>query len=111
MIDRYALGADLRDNSGDGAPKDELVLPVEIRARLRQRLSLPSPCDSVGERADANRQLERPDETATPRLEIRVAQAREPRVGRRQLIDLLKETERYDERRERVRDRRVAPVE
>ena len=50
-------------------------------------------------------------ETAAPRLQIRVAQPREPRVGRRQLVDLLEEAERHDERREGMRDRRVAPVE
>src|SRR2546423_15051216 len=62
-------------------------------------------------RADADRERERALEPAAPRLQIGIAQPREPRVARRQLVDLLEEPERDDERREGVRDRRVAPVE
>src|SRR5262249_35469799 len=69
------------------------------------------PCARVRERADADRERERAAKTATPRLQVRIAQAREPRIGRWQLGGLLQESERDDERRKRVRDRRVAPVD
>jgi len=60
------LSSFLFERPRDGAPKDDLVLPVEIGARLGQRLSLPSPREGVRERADADRQVERSGETATP---------------------------------------------
>src|SRR5439155_945152 len=47
----------------------------------------------------------------SPRLQIYVAQPREPRVARRQFVELLEEAEGNDERRKRVRDRRIAPVQ
>src|SRR5262249_36197920 len=86
--------------------------PVELWVRvLRQRVPLPRPCERMRERADADRESERVGETATPRLQIRVAQPREPRIARRQVVDLLQEPERDTERCEGVRDRRVAPIE
>jgi hypothetical protein len=63
------------------------------------------------EAADAERQRESVGESASPRLQIRVAQPREPRIVRGQRVDLFEEPERDDERRKGMRDRRVAPVE
>jgi len=65
----------------------------------------------MGEDADAQRQRDRIRETVAPGLEIRVAQPLEPGVVRGEAVDLLEEPERHDERRERMRDRRVSPVE
>jgi hypothetical protein len=78
---------------------------------LWQVVPLPRPCERVRERADADRERKGAGETATPRLQVGVAQPPEPRVGRRQLVDLLEEAEGDDERGEGVRDRGVAPVE
>ena len=72
---------------------------------------MPAPGERVRERADADRKREGVGETRAPRLQIRVAEPGEPRVRGRQLVRLLEETEGDDERRERVRDRRVAPIE
>ena len=80
----------LFERLSDCAPQHSLELPVELGAcLLRQRVPLPRPRERVRERTDAYREQGRASETATPRLEIRVAQPREPRVGRRQLVDLL----------------------
>src|SRR4051812_42926879 len=59
----------------------------------------------------AHRTVERVGKTAAPRLQIRIAQAREPGVARRQLVHAFEEAERLEERREGMRDRGVAPVE
>jgi hypothetical protein len=46
-----------------------------------------------------------------PRLEVGVAEPREPRVSRREAGALLEEAEGDNQRRERMTDRGVAPVE
>ena len=60
------------------------------------------PGDHVRECADAGRQVEAVDETGTPRLEVSIAEPREPGVARRQLVRLLEEPERDYEGCERV---------
>src|SRR5919198_2495560 len=101
-----------RDRLSDCPPQHDLERPVELGPCLfRQVVPLPRPCQHVRERAHADREREGALEAVTPGLQIRVAQPREPRVGRRQLVELFEEAERDDERCEGVRDRRVAPVE
>ena len=63
------------------------------------------------ERTHAEGKCEDGRELAAPRLQVCVAESLEPRVRRRQPGDLFEESEGDDERRERVRDRRVAPIE
>src|SRR5712692_8844809 len=110
-VDRLPRGA-LFERLSNCAPQHDRKPLVELGAcPLRQRIPLPCPGERVRERADADREREGAGETATPRLEIRVAQPCEPRVGWRQLVDLLEEPERDDKGREGVRDRRVAPIE
>src|SRR5438270_2926545 len=85
---------------------------VELRPRsFWQIIALSSPGKCVGKPPGDHGERECVRKAASPRLQICVAQPREPRVARRQLVELLEEAEGDDERRKRVRDRRIAPVE
>src|SRR4029079_9802023 len=102
----------LVERLGDGTSQDDCKRLVELRpCRLEQMVPLTRPGERVRDRPVTDRERERRGVPATPWLEIRVAQAREPRVARHQSRDLLEEPERDDERREGVGDRSVAPVE
>ena len=72
---------------------------------------MPLPRDHLSGHSDPHRELERLAPSATPGLEVGVAQPGEPRVVRREAVRVLEEPEGDDEGRERVRDARVALVE
>src|SRR5436190_8931631 len=96
----------------DGATQHDGEPPVELGACvLREVVPLTYPGERVGEGADTNREIEGAGQTLPPGLQIRVPQSHEPRIARRQLGELLEEPDRHDQRSERMRDRRVSPVE
>src|SRR5205807_2963744 len=65
----------LFERLSDCPPQHDLKPLIELGAcLLRQRIPLPCPCERVRECTDADRKLECAGESATPRLEIRVAQ-------------------------------------
>ena len=85
-------------------------MPVERRPGVRgQVVALTQVRHDVGEHPDAHRQREGVPQAGAPRLQVRVAQAAEPRVVRREPIALIEEAERDDQRGERVGDGAVPP--
>src|SRR3954462_5273401 len=94
------------------APQDDREPAVEALAEaLRKPFALACPRDRVREDPDALGQLERVLLPRAPGLEVGVSEAGEPRVFGVEARCLLEEAERHDERRERMADRGVAPVE
>ena len=74
----------LGDRLGDCAPQHGREVGVEERSFLRrERDPLPHVRDRARERADADGERECGSEVSAPRLEVRVAQPREPRVAGR----------------------------
>ena len=70
-------------DQGDRPPQYDRESSVEMGAcLLRKRVTLAGPGEGVREAADAQREREGAGETATPRLEVRIPQPREPRTGR-----------------------------
>src|SRR5438067_2297878 len=95
----------------DGAREDSREPGVEFDALGQQhRVAVAEPRERVCDDPDSLSEVERRD-LAAPRLEERVAKPGVGRIPRRHLDDLLEDAEGDDEREERVRDRRVAPVE
>src|SRR5919197_2971121 len=100
------------EDLSEGAAQDDREPPVELRTfLLGEMVALTHPGDHMREAADADRELEDLGESLPPRLQVGVAQPREPRVARRELRELLEEAEGHDQRGERMGDRRVSPVE
>ena len=96
-------GGALGDRLGDCAPQHGREVGVEKRSLLRrERDPLPHVRDRACERADADGERECVAEISAPRLEVRVAQPREPRVAVRELCALLEEPEGDDKGRKRM---------
>src|SRR5712692_11436257 len=82
----------------DRASQHDTEPLVELRPRLFwQVIALPSPGECMGKRPDEDGERECVREAVSPRLQICVAQPGEPRVARRQFVELLEEAEGDDE--------------
>src|ERR687887_2262122 len=100
------------EDLSEGAAQDDREPPVELRTfLLGEMVALTHPGDHMRDGPHPDRQLEGLGETVTPRFQVCITQPGEPRVTRPQLIEFLEEAERHDQGRERMRDRRVSPVE
>ena len=99
-------------DSGERAPQDiGEVLVERLPCHAGQVVALPEPGAGVRRLADPLGESEGPGEPFAPRLEVRVAKPGEPRVARRDAEPPLERAERDDQRRERMPDRAIAPIE
>src|SRR5262245_24852266 len=90
------------DDGPERPSKDDREPAVELRPEvLGEVVALPLPRDRMREAADPHRELEGLELAAAPRLEVGIAEPREPRARRRQPVAFLEEPERLDERGER----------
>src|SRR5438445_8516763 len=91
--------------------KDDPERSVEVRPFVgRECVPLTGPCDRVCKPTDSERDLESLLQSASPGLQVGVAQPVEPRVIGTEMVELLQEPERHHQREERMRDRRVTPI-
>ena len=69
------------------------------------------PADRLGDQPNAHCEVETCTEVSIPRLQVRIPEASEPRVIRRQPIDLLEPFEGHHQGSEGVADTGIAPIE